>query len=117
MNGSGDWRLRAKEFVNRRRQKEEEERKRYSQKAHDEFKREEDRKLKNLQRKFKCRVCGKLPTIPILGGSEQHGIDNEVSWDDNWDIPGDLSQCSMCRGWACEEHIESHICQTCAEKL
>lgn len=81
------------------------------------------RKLANLQARFRCVVCGKLPTGPsgdyYEGSSSSPGMDGGggryVPID--WDNPTGLWKCNLGNHWACEDHIYKDICQKCAEKL
>lgn len=89
-------------------------------------KREEEvwaKNLANLQRRFKCHVCGKPSSTPQKTEHDTRQYDygivtgGSVWVETNWDVPGDFIQCSMCQKWTCDAHIHRGICQRCAEKL
>ena len=77
-------------------------------------------RLAKFQAKFRCCVCGLRSAGPFshssndgLGWQDRSGVDTTYT---NWDIPSDLTKCNKCNEWTCSEHLESGICQTCAEK-
>jgi hypothetical protein len=78
-----------------------------------------NRKLRILQSKFQCVVCGKLPTGPMPGyefGSDQ-GWNTKTGVPEDWNIPNNLKKCTMGNHYACEDHIYNDVCQKCGEKL
>lgn len=92
--------------------------------------------LARLQKRFKCHVCGKPSSYPHYEGSSSGNSEEDPKPGyPNWNKPGDLEKCSMCRNWVCKDHINhathyhhgcpfgsvttdpNGICQRCAEKL
>ena len=66
--------------------------------------------VEGLQSKFKCYICGRLPTIP---GKGTDPYDREYV---DWDKPGDLCECNTCGKWVCDICRHVYTCQRCAEE-
>lgn len=79
-------------------------------------KREFPERLRLLQSKFKCHICGVLPTRPARTNFVKDWDGNESS-DEDWSEPGNLHKCSICHEWTCSTHLYKGICQICGEKL
>jgi hypothetical protein len=66
-------------------------------------------KVRTLQSKYKCRICGVLPTEPRT----------TIYWDaapvTDWDSPGDLERCRCCGYYACNQHFHDKYCIKCID--
>lgn len=110
----------AEQEARRKAQALEEERNRQRQQA------EYDRSLKELQRKFRCDICGVLPTEPgTIYESYTYRNPNDYDDDDSltdykevktWSVPGGLTKCTICEKWFCSQHIHNGICERDAKK-
>ena len=79
-------------------------------------------KIAQLGSTFRCHICGKPAKKPYIVVTTTHENADGMHLDsthseENWEQPGDLTRCSECRNWTCEEHVYKGICQTCAEKM
>lgn len=94
--------------------KREEEEKRALQEIAD---RDRQKKIDWLGKKFNCHICNKPAQHPkYIEGSPNVDGSMGDGWYD-WNLPGDLWQCSKCDQWTCKDHIYKDICQKCAEKM
>ena len=76
--------------------------------------RECSRKLKKLQKKFHCHICGVSAQYPLQARCGPK--DDDFPQEPSWDRPGDLWLCHKCNKWTCSLHIHEGICKECAEK-
>jgi len=72
--------------------------------------------FKNWQERFKCHICSKFPSGPLVIKEQWYGgeIWPEATY---WDMPIGMGKCVTCGKWACEDHIYRKVCQKCAERL
>jgi hypothetical protein len=110
-----DWDTKAKKYLEQKKQREEEERDRKERKR---VEREEARerrsnvlKLAWLQVRFRCHICGALPTRPKTEHWYVCPDFNAPSSGVNWNEPGNLSKCSVCGKWTCDSHLHQGICE------
>jgi len=112
-----DWKKKIDDLENA--QNLERQKKEAEQKQNQEEKEQRVRNLKinELGRKFKCHICIKPAQHPeyIEGSANVDGSMGDGWY--NWNLPGDLWQCSKCDQWTCKDHIYKDICQKCAEKM
>jgi len=75
--------------------------------------RQADPHLVEIQRRFRCHVCGQPgsgPTVEVVVAGFQG-----VGWLD-WTTPADLRRCEACGRWACAGHLIGQQCQDCTSR-
>lgn len=109
-----DWKKRAEEISQEKYLREEQKREAKREAEQRKERAAYERKLAFHQARFHCVVCGKPSSGPaIVRGAISQGTGQQY-YDTKWEAPSDLTQCNLCKKYACEEHIHNRVCQSCA---
>jgi hypothetical protein len=111
-----DWRKKVDDYERKKFEEEQRREKEREKKREAKENASYERRLFLHKLRFRCCVCGEASSYPhsYSNFDDFHGH-SFAGWD--WSRPGDLSQCRICGGWACNEHIYNGICQNDAKRL